>query len=65
VNLPVEFDASNRAKQILTDYQIVDEEGRSPCRVSCRRLDLRGRNAADAAYNPLLPLPDFRGSNRN
>ncbi len=27
VNLPVEFDASNRAKKILTDYQIVDQEG--------------------------------------
>lgn len=27
VNLPVEFDASNRAKQILTDHQIVDGEG--------------------------------------
>lgn len=27
VNLPVEFDASNRAKRILTDYQIVDEQG--------------------------------------
>jgi hypothetical protein len=24
VNLPVEFDASNRAKQLLTDFQIVD-----------------------------------------
>ncbi|MCA9116019.1 MAG: zinc metallopeptidase [Planctomycetaceae bacterium] len=27
INLPVEFDASNRAKQILTDYQIVDSQG--------------------------------------
>ena len=27
VNLPVEFDASNRAKKILTEYQIVDQEG--------------------------------------
>ena len=27
VNLPVEFDASNRAKKILTDYQIVDDAG--------------------------------------
>ncbi|WP_166823845.1 zinc metallopeptidase [Thalassoroseus pseudoceratinae] len=27
VNLPVEFDASNRAKKILTDYQIVDQQG--------------------------------------
>ena len=27
VNLPVEFDASNRAKRILTEYQIVDGEG--------------------------------------
>ncbi len=27
INLPVEFDASNRAKRILTEYQIVDAEG--------------------------------------
>ncbi len=27
INLPVEFDASRRAKQILTQYQIVDGEG--------------------------------------
>ena len=27
INLPVEFDASNRAKRILRDYQIVDGEG--------------------------------------
>ena len=27
VNLPVEFDASARAKQILTEYRIVDGEG--------------------------------------
>jgi hypothetical protein len=27
VNLPVEFDASNRAKKLLTDYQIVDGDG--------------------------------------
>lgn len=27
VNLPVEFDASNRAKKILTEYQIVDQQG--------------------------------------
>lgn len=27
VNLPVEFDASNRAKRILSEYQIVDGEG--------------------------------------
>lgn len=27
VNLPVEFDASNRAKRILTEYNIVDAEG--------------------------------------
>jgi Zn-dependent membrane protease YugP len=27
VNLPVEFDASNRAKAMLTEYQIVDGEG--------------------------------------
>lgn len=27
VNLPVEFNASSRAKQILTEYQIVDEQG--------------------------------------
>jgi len=27
VNLPVEFDASNRAKFILSDFNIVDEQG--------------------------------------
>ena len=27
VNLPVEFNASSRAKQILTEYQIVDQQG--------------------------------------
>ncbi len=27
VNLPVEFDASFRAKELLTEYQIVDEQG--------------------------------------
>ncbi len=27
INLPVEFDASNRAKQMLTEHQIVDGEG--------------------------------------
>lgn len=27
INLPVEFDASNRAKALLTDYQIVDQQG--------------------------------------
>lgn len=27
INLPVEFDASNRAKRILSEYQIVDGEG--------------------------------------
>ena len=26
INLPVEFDTSNRAKRILTEYQIVDQE---------------------------------------
>ncbi len=27
INLPVEFDASNRAKRILNEYNIVDQEG--------------------------------------
>jgi Zn-dependent membrane protease YugP len=27
VNLPVEFDASHRAKRVLTEMQIVDEQG--------------------------------------
>jgi len=27
VNLPVEFDASNRAKAMLSEYQIVDGDG--------------------------------------
>jgi uncharacterized protein len=32
VNLPVEFDASNRAKQLLTEYRIVDGEGAAAVR---------------------------------
>lgn len=32
VNLPVEFDASNRAKRILQEYQIVDEHGAAAVR---------------------------------
>jgi uncharacterized protein len=27
INLPVEFDASARAKRILSEYQIVDQQG--------------------------------------
>lgn len=27
INLPVEFDASKRAKRVLSDYQVVDDEG--------------------------------------
>ena len=32
INLPVEFDASNRAKSLLTEHEIVDEEGRRAVR---------------------------------
>ena len=32
VNLPVEFDASNRAKRLLTEYQIVDGQGAAAVR---------------------------------
>jgi Zn-dependent membrane protease YugP len=32
VNLPVEFDASNRAKALLTEYRIVDGEGAAAVR---------------------------------
>jgi Zn-dependent membrane protease YugP len=32
INLPVEFDASNRAKRILAEYQIVDAEGSAAVR---------------------------------
>lgn len=32
VNLPVEFDASNRAKRILQEYQIVDQHGAAAVR---------------------------------
>lgn len=32
VNLPVEFDASNRAKAVLTEYQIVDQHGAAAVR---------------------------------
>lgn len=32
INLPVEFDASNRAKRILSEYQIVDQQGAAAVR---------------------------------
>ena len=32
INLPVEFDASNRAKRILDEYQIVDQHGSAAVR---------------------------------
>ncbi len=32
INLPVEFDASNRAKRMLTEYQIVDQKGAAAVR---------------------------------
>ncbi len=32
INLPVEFDASNRAKRVLTDPGIVDQNGSSAVR---------------------------------
>ena len=32
INLPVEFDASNRAKRILSEHNIVDEEGAAAVR---------------------------------
>lgn len=53
VNLPVEFDASNRAKRILTDYQIVDEQGAAAVR---KVLGAAGWTYVAATLQSLLTL---------
>lgn len=53
VNLPVEFDASNRAKRILTEYQIVDQEGAVAVR---KVLNAAGWTYVAATLQSLLTL---------
>ena len=63
VNLPVEFDASARAKHILREYQIFDGEGAIAVDhvLNAASIDLRGRHARDTPRHPVLPLPHSRG----
>ncbi len=53
VNLPVEFDASNRAKQILTEYNIVDGDGAVAVR---KVLNAAGWTYVAATLQTLLQL---------
>ncbi len=53
VNLPVEFDASNRAKRILTEYNIVDGEGAAAVRSV---LNAAGWTYVAATLQTLLTL---------
>lgn len=56
VNLPVEFDASNRAKQVLADYQIVDQQGSIAVR---QVLNAAGWTYVAATLQTLLTLLYF------
>ncbi|MGE3315858.1 MAG: zinc metallopeptidase [Planctomycetaceae bacterium] len=67
VNLPVEFDASNRAKQILTEYQIVDGDGAVAVR---KVLNAAGWTYVAATLQTLLTIAYYifrftGGSNRD
>jgi len=53
VNLPVEFDASNRAKALLTEYQIVDGDGAVAVR---KVLNAAGWTYVAATLQTLLTL---------
>jgi Zn-dependent membrane protease YugP len=53
INLPVEFDASNRAKRILVDYQIVDQQGSAAVR---EVLNAAGWTYVAATLQSLLTL---------
>ncbi|HUG91628.1 MAG TPA: zinc metallopeptidase [Planctomycetaceae bacterium] len=53
VNLPVEFDASNRAKRILDEYQIVDSQGLVAVR---KVLNAAGWTYVAATLQSLLTL---------
>ena len=58
VTLPVEFNASNRAKALTVEYGIItaqEREGVDPG-AERRRTDLRGRRGEYAADAPALPL---------
>jgi Zn-dependent membrane protease YugP len=66
VNLPVEFDASNRAKALLTEYRIVDGEGAAAVRSV---LNAAGWTYVAATLQTLLTLlyyiVHFTGGNRD
>ena len=53
INLPVEFDASNRAKRILSEYQIVDQHGAAAVR---NVLNAAGWTYVAATLQSLLTL---------
>jgi Zn-dependent membrane protease YugP len=53
INLPVEFDASNRAKRILVDYRIVDQQGSAAVR---EVLNAAGWTYVAATLQSLLTL---------
>lgn len=53
INLPVEFDASNRAKRILQEYQIVDQQGAVAVR---RVLNAAGWTYVAATLQSILTL---------
>lgn len=66
INLPVEFDASNRAKRILSEYQIVDDQGAVAVR---RVLNAAAWTYVAATLQSLLTLAyyifRFSGMSRN
>ncbi len=67
VNLPVEFDASNRAKALLTEYRIVDGEGAAAVRSV---LNAAGWTYVAATLQTLMTLLYYimrftGGGNRN
>ena len=58
VTLPVEFNASNRAKALIVEHGIItaQEAGRGGPSAERRRADLRGRRGQYTADAPVLPL---------
>ena len=61
MNLPVEFDASNRAKAQLVDLGIIDpaRTGLGAQRAERRRLDLRGRARSQSVMMLLYYISRF------
>jgi Zn-dependent membrane protease YugP len=66
VNLPVEFDASNRAKRVLSELNIVDEQGAVAVR---NVLNAAGWTYVAATLQAVLTLlyyvMEFGGMRRN